>query len=266
MSESVLRFPGSGGEPVTATLHRTAHESAPLVLLCHGFKGFRDWGFWPHFATRLAAAGFSALRFDFSHNGVRERDYDRLDLFERDTWSRHAEDLDAVLRDLLREDPTRPLALVGHSRGGADAIFAAAREPRIRAVVALAPVSYTLPDWPDVEATLDRLGHYPIENTRTKQWMPVGRAFFEDAPRHDPLSAARSLAPRPLLVIHGDADTSVPIDCGRAIAAAHGAAKFLTIEGGNHVFGATHPFRSPTPELDRVITATLGFLVAESRR
>lgn len=266
MSESVLRIPGSSGEPVTATLHPAAREDAPLVVLCHGFKGFRDWGFWPHFAARLAARGLASLRFDFSHNGVRERDYDRLDLFERDTWTRHAEDLDAVLAALFATSPSRSIALVGHSRGGADALFAAAREARVRAVVALAPVSYTLPDWPEVAATLERLGHYPIENTRTRQWMPVGRAFFEDAPKHDPLDAARRLAPRPLLVIHGDADTSVPIDCGRAIAAAHGAAKFLVIENGNHVFGATHPFRAPTRELDFAIDATIEFLEEVSRR
>jgi uncharacterized protein len=129
-------------------------------------------------------------------------------------------------------------------------------------VIALAPVSYTLPDWPDVAPTLDRLGHYPIENTRTKQWMPVGRAFFADAPRHDPLAAARALAPRPLLVLHGDADTSVPIDCGRAIADAHGRAQFECVPGADHVFGATHPFRASTAALERVIECSVKFVAS----
>lgn len=260
MSESVVRFVGSDGEPVTATLHCTADERAPLAILCHGFKGFRDWGFWPCFAERLAANGLAALRIDFSHNGVRERDYDRLDLFERDTWTRHQVDLAAVLASLYADDPSRTIALVGHSRGGADALFAAERESRVVAVVAIAPVSYTLPDWPDVDATLESLGHYPIENTRTKQWMPVGREFFVDAARHDPVAAARSLAPRPLLVIHGDADTSVPLANGRRIADAHGAAELVVIEGANHAFGATHPFCGPSPELEQVFDVTIGFL------
>lgn len=260
MSESVLRFVGADGEPVTATLHRATEDHAPLVILCHGFKGFREWGFWPCFAERLAASGFAALRIDFSHNGVRERDYDRLDLFERDTWTRHQQDLAAVLASLYDTDPTRPIALVGHSRGGADALFAAEREPRVAAVVAIAPVSYTRPDWPEVETTLERMGHYPVENTRTKQWMPVGREFFADAPLHDPVAAARRLAPRPLLVIHGDADTSVPLENGRRLVDAHGAAELVVIEGANHAFGATHPFRGPSPELRVVFEKTVDFL------
>jgi len=32
------------------------------------------------------------------------------------------------------------------------------------------------------------------------------------------------------------------------------------IEGANHAFGATHPFRGPSPELEQVFDATIDFL------
>ena len=32
----------------------------PVAVLVHGFKGFMDWGFFPHLSRRLAAAGFVA--------------------------------------------------------------------------------------------------------------------------------------------------------------------------------------------------------------
>lgn len=250
-----LRIPGSAGEPVT--LHGEGFDStAPLTLLVPGFKGFATWGFWPWFADELRTVGFATACVDFSHNGVRERDYNRLDLFQRDTWSRHQADLDAVLAHFAG----RALAFVGHSRGGGDSLLAAARHPEVRAIVALAPVSRTLPDWPDVKETIDRLGHYPIENTRTKQWMPVGQDFFTDAPRHDIVAAARAFAPRPLLCLHGDSDTSVPSSCSDDIVTAHGAAVLEIVPGANHVFGATHPFRGPTHELSRVRAATIAFL------
>ena len=40
------------------------------VILCHGFKGFRTWGSFPHLARALAAHGHAAITVDFSRNGV----------------------------------------------------------------------------------------------------------------------------------------------------------------------------------------------------
>lgn len=256
-----LHIVGSGGEPVT--LHGEGFDStAPLLILVPGFKGFATWGFWPWLASELHAAGFATASVDFSHNGVRERDYDRLDLFQRDTWSRHQQDLDAVLARFSG----RTIGLVGHSRGGGDALLLAARHPSIAAIAALAPVSRTLPDWPDVAETIARLGHYPIENTRTKQWMPVGGDFFSDAPRHDIVAAARAFAPRPLLCLHGDADTSVPRSCSDDIVRAHGRAELEILPSANHVFGATHPFRGPSRELLRISDAVRTFMSRELLR
>ena len=49
-----------------------------------------------------------------------------------------------------------------------------------------------------------------------------------------PLGAARDLAPRPLLVIHGDSDDLTPLEDGRAIAEAHGRAELKVISGAGH--------------------------------
>ena len=40
------------------------------VVVVHGFKGFKDWGFFPYTCERLAAAGHSVVSFNMSHNGV----------------------------------------------------------------------------------------------------------------------------------------------------------------------------------------------------
>ncbi|HEX9709632.1 MAG TPA: alpha/beta hydrolase, partial [Candidatus Thermoplasmatota archaeon] len=60
------------------------------VVVVHGFKGFKDWGFFPHVARRLAAAGHAAVVFNFSGAGV-GRDTEHfadLDGFARNTLSR----------------------------------------------------------------------------------------------------------------------------------------------------------------------------------
>ena len=45
-------------------------ESAPCIICVHGFKGFKDWGFWPYTGKFFAENGFFVLTFNFSHNGI----------------------------------------------------------------------------------------------------------------------------------------------------------------------------------------------------
>jgi pimeloyl-ACP methyl ester carboxylesterase len=241
---------GSGGRPVHAVRH--GRPDAPAVLVLHGFKGFKDWGMFPWIAERIADAGLQAIRFDFSHNGVEARDFDRLDLFLLDTWTRHQEDLDAVASSVAG-----PLGLLGHSRGGGDALLFAARHENVRCVATLAAVATTrTPD--DAEAVVRRLGYYPIENGRTKQVMPMARTVFDDANRHSIEKAARTLD-RPLLLIHGTADESVPVEDADRLAAWHGNAERLRIEGAGHTFGAVHPFQGPTSALEEALDTATAF-------
>jgi pimeloyl-ACP methyl ester carboxylesterase len=248
----ILEVEGSGGRPVRATVHGAARD--PVVLLCHGFKGFRDWGMFPWIAGRIAAAGFRVVRFDFSHNGVEARDFDRLDLFLLDTFTRHQEDLDA----LAARFPD-PLRLVGHSRGGADALLFAARQPRVCAVATLAAVADLTRAPADAEAVLRERGYYPYPNARTGQLMPVARTQFDDARRYSLEVAARRYE-GPLLLVHGLQDESVPPMDLRRIASWHGAAETLEIDGAGHTFGAVHPFQGATPHLERAVEAVAAFL------
>jgi hypothetical protein len=65
-------LPGSDNELIFGTSHLPAAGRTPVgvVLLCHGFKGYKDYGFFPHLASSLARDGFIAHRFNFSHSGV----------------------------------------------------------------------------------------------------------------------------------------------------------------------------------------------------
>ena len=49
-----------------------------------------------------------------------------------------------------------------------------------------------------------------------------------------PLEAAAELAPRPLLVLHGDSDDLTPLSDGQAIAEAHGSAEMRVLSGAGH--------------------------------
>lgn len=247
-----IEVPGSDGRRVRADVHGPA--GAPTVIVAHGFKGFRAWGFFPWLCERLAAEGLRAVRLDYSHNGVQDRDFDRLDLFLLDTPERHQEDLHALAAVL-----PGPLGLLGHSRGGTDALLFAAAEPRVQAVVTLAAVASTRAEPPDLEERLRTLGYYPYVNARTGQTMPVARSAFESGRRLDLERAARTLA-CPVLLVHGAADESVPVADGQRLWEWIPRAERLVLSGTGHTFGAGHPFAGPTHGLARAGAAAADFL------
>lgn len=266
-STHTFEIPGSDGLPIRGDVH--VPEGAgphPVAVGAHGFKGFRNWGFWPHIAAGLADAGVACIRFDMSHNGVGPGglEMDEEDLFERNTWAREEEDLGRVIA-ALREgglpgaaslDAAR-LGLIGHSRGGGLVVVRAAQDEGIRATVTLAAIA-TLARFPVEVLERGRAkGFIPIVNTRTGQVLRFGRdAIAELDARtelHDLASAFASRITTPLLVCHGTADTGVSPDDGRRLVAAAPNAHLELFEDADHVLDCRHPFEGPTPHLTRFV-------------
>ncbi|HEY4563012.1 MAG TPA: hypothetical protein VIJ36_08530, partial [Thermoanaerobaculia bacterium] len=96
----------------------------PAVVICHGFKGFMEWGFFPALAALLAERGYIAVRFNLSGTGMRPGDelVTDPDAFRANTYSRELAELLAVLEATGgsiapgRVDRDR-IGLLGHSRG-----------------------------------------------------------------------------------------------------------------------------------------------------
>jgi len=231
---------------------RHGDPGAPAVLIAHGFKGFMGWGMFPWLADRLAEAGLCAVRFDFTHNGADENgDFTRLDLFRQNTLSKEQEDLAAMV------DETGAVGLLGHSRGGGGVILYAEKDPRIRAVATLAGIAVANRFPQEAIDLAEKQGFVEVPNARTGQQMPVGVDYFRDADNHDILASARAMT-QPLLLIHGTADESVPLQDGRDLRDASGGT-LLEIEGAGHTFGAVHPFAGPTPQLEQAAAALVEF-------
>ena len=245
----------------------------PVVVVCHGFKGFKNWGFFPWLGERLAAAGFLSVSFNFSGCGVGADlfEFTELDRFAADTITRQIDDLGTVLDGVTSgalgcgvADPRR-IAVLGHSRGGGVAVLRAREDRRVGAVVTWAGVAKGL-RWPAEERREWRArGFAEFPNARTGQMMRVDVTLLDDletnAGRFDILRAA-SESRAPFLIVHGDADLSVPATEASALygAAPAGRAELLLLPGAGHTFGAEHPWKGPTPALERALEHTIAWL------
>ncbi len=261
------------------TLHGVAHLPErpglrPAVVLCHGFKGFMEWGFHPPLADLLAERGFVAVRFNFSGAGMLPGDELVTDpeAFKNALFSRDVDDVLAVLDAVgtriapNHADPER-LGLVGHSRGGGTAVLAAAHEAargRLGALVTWAAVASNLERFGPTREAWREKGALPIANARTKQQLEIDVAVLDELEARGDGLVALAQAPAvevPWLIVHGENDEAVPVtDARRLAAAATATHELLLIPDTGHTFGAQHPFAGPTPPLIQVMNATQTWL------
>jgi pimeloyl-ACP methyl ester carboxylesterase len=256
----------SEGLPIAGNLDVPERPRA-LVIFVHGFKGFKDWGFFPWLAQRLTQHHLAVCRFNMSRSGIGDdpETFDRLDLFEDDTYSTQLDDLHRVVAYAQEQVPNVPTFLLGHSRGGGIAILAAAEVPHLQGVIAWSPIS-RVDRWDEETKRKWRADGIREElNTRTKQVMRMSTAVLEDYEANreelDIVAAARRL-PVPLLVVHGSRDESVPVDEGRLLASSARDASLLTIERAGHTFNAIHPLVDVPAQLTLAAEATAHFVNA----
>ncbi len=238
-----------------------------LAVVIHGFKGFKDWGFFPWMAERLCNHGLAVCRFNMSRSGIGEdpETFDRLDLFADDTYSTQLADVQRVVRFAQRKCGKLPTFLVGHSRGGGVAILAANDVPHLEGVVTWSAIS-TVDRWDEATKRIWRKnGYYDIENTRTKQMMRMSTAILDDyeanREKFDILTAAERLQV-PLLVIHGADDESVPVAESVVIASRAADASRAVIANASHTYDAIHPLVDVPFALSMAAELTAHFVVA----
>ena len=218
--------------------------TAPTVIVAHG------WG--SNKSNMLGRATvlhdrYNLVLFDFRNHG-------QSGASPTTQGVREAGDVTAVVDWLVANKAPERIAMLGVSMGGASALNAAAADDRIDAVVAESTHA-TLAG--AAQARLDRAG-YPLS-------LPASWAILlgtlirtgEDVSSADPLQAVERLDGRPLLLIGGGADDSIPAtDADDMLAAATEAG--LPVE--LHVCDAAGHSQSPEVCAEDYPGWVLGFL------
>ncbi|MCC7430877.1 dienelactone hydrolase family protein [bacterium] len=243
-------------------------ESSPLIFVCHGFKGFKDWGMFPYVCERLSKIGFNVISFNFSLNGIENNleNFTNLDNFRINTYSREILDLEEIVSYVTKNGKFLPelqnlrYGFLGHSRGGGISLLASKiLEPK--SIVTWSAIDSVMRFSTEDISNFEQKGFTEVLNARTKQLMPISKDLFFDAKAihsHGDIEGALKTTKIPLLLIHGESDFVVPLENWKKIVPNLKKAKttFKIIPNGDHTFGAVHPFKQTTNELEQAIELT----------
>ncbi len=198
-------------------------ETTRVVICCPGYRGTKSDLI--GIGMALWRAGFNVLTFDFHGHGADHGAPVTLGY-------REVQDLFGALEYVHARVAEARIGVIGFSMGASVAILAAARRADIRAVVADSPF-----------ATHEDIVTYAIERVTRLPGRQVARLAdtflgWRAGYRHRdvrPVAEVAAIAPRPLLIVHGSADRTIPIEHAYRVYKAAGAPKELWIgEGADH--------------------------------
>lgn len=261
---------------VTDVFYQKNENPKKVVIFCHGYKGFKDWGAWNLMAEALANAGFFFIKFNFSHNGgtaTQPIDFPDLEAFGNNNYTKELDDLECVLdwisdhNEYKNEINSNSISLIGHSRAGGIVLLKSNEDHRINKVITLAGVcdfgkrSSTIGDLENWKKT----GVKYIVNGRTKQNMPHFIQFYEDFIANElrlNIQKATENLKISHLIIHGDNDTSVLINEAENLKKWNPEAQFEILAKANHVFNVSHPWEkdSLSVEMQEVVQLCIKFI------
>lgn len=233
-SYQAVRFLARGGDVEISAWYIPRAQSHQAVVLVHGKDASRTDEFdgrFVEFAAALGSAmgpthgqGFAVLMIDLRGHG-------RSGNARMTFGPAEGRDIEGAV-DWLKSQGFQPgsIGVLGVSMGAAAAIDAAAHDPDLGAVVEDSGYAAV---YPLIQARWRKASHLPNFFLPVTLWM--GRLLFgEDVRGVRPLDQIGRIPPRAVLIIHGTADTSVPIENARALKAADPSAEFWEVPGAGH--------------------------------
>ena len=270
---------GTHHRPIVSDLYyQETTTKKPLVIFCHGYKGFKNWGAFDLMPSKFLEAGLGLLKFNFSHNGgtlEQPVDFPDLEAFGNNNYTIELDDLDSVINwivsceEIQEQLDTRQIALIGHSRGGGIATLKASEDSRIKKLITWAAVcdlnrpilrrGKALESW-------KKEGVFFVRNERTREKLPhyiqFYHNFIQNKNRLNIEKATKKIC-IPHLILHGEDDFSVPLSHAKNLHIWNPSSKLLTVPEANHVFGAKHPWEKESlpKDLAFVVEKTIEFIL-----
>jgi dipeptidyl aminopeptidase/acylaminoacyl peptidase len=186
----------------------------PALCICHGVPAKRtpdptDKGY-PVLAERFCREGFVAFIFNFRGTGESEGNFDMLG------WTRDLKAAIDYLFQLKTVDKSR-LSLMGFSGGAMASVYCAANDKRVSSIVACACPArfFDISEFNRIEEFLAHCRQVGI--IRDNNFPPSLKEWARGFDEVSALKWIHKISPRPLLIVHGDRDQTVPLSHAREL-------------------------------------------------
>jgi pimeloyl-ACP methyl ester carboxylesterase len=248
-------YTGAKEKLASYDIQYTPNQKRPLIVFCHGFNGFKDWGAFNLMSNYFLQRGFQFVKLNFSHNGTSPEhplDFVDLEAFGANNFEKELEDIGALLVQLKKESfadcvDFEKLFLIGHSKGGATALAYTLSHPEIVSCASLAAVIDPVARYGKGKDKLwKENGVKYVLNGRTNQKMPLYYQLAENTQKIKDKLDLRNLLKtdkRKFLFVHGNKDEAVAVTEINLVKNLPNCTVSI-IEDANHVFGASHPYTS----------------------
>jgi len=262
----------SDGNKISITTYGNENISNNgCIIIAHGFKGFKDWGFFPFSADYLAKKGFFVITFNFSHNGIGHNKFEFTELedFANNTFSLEVDELSEIVnaykQNYFGNSNNNKIGLLGHSRGGAISLITANQLNTISAIVTWASVSNLDRYSTRQKEEWRKRSYFAVMNMRTKQEMRLNVSLLNDLEMNinNKLNIPKAVKKLniPLLIAHGKEDLAVKYSEAEKLYEFSDKSKteLCLIENCGHTFGCVHPFEGSNKIFNDLLETTSNY-------
>ncbi|MFC1980920.1 alpha/beta hydrolase [Chloroflexota bacterium] len=203
----------------------------PAVCVCHGIPAgipVPGDGGYPVLAERICREGFAVFIFNFRGTGDSGGNLDMLG------WTRDLKAAIDYLSTVAGVDKSC-LSLLGFSGGAAVSVYVASQDSRVSGIAACAcPAEFTF--FTGAEGPHSFVDHFrSIGAIRDADFPPSFEEWLDGFRMVSPIKYIARIAPRPLLLVHGNKDETVDIGhVHRMYNAAGEPKKMVIIDGAGH--------------------------------
>lgn len=231
MKSSKITFTNAAGLSLSGRLDLPLEqEPHNFAIFAHCFTCTKDFSAVRNVSKALASEGFGVFRFDFT--GLGDSDGNFADT----NFSSNVEDL-VYAADFLAKEYKAPSLLVGHSLGGAAAIFAASEIESVQALATIGAPSnpvHVKKQFGNQVALIESQGKANV--TLAGRDFVFKKQFFDDLEQQSCEEAAAKLRDKALLIMHSPQDATVSIKNAEEIyLAARHPKSFVTLDGSEHL-------------------------------
>lgn len=235
MRSQKVEFTNSNGYKLSARMELPVDQHPhTYAIFAHVFTGNKNLTATRYISRALTLDGIGVLRFDFTGLGESEGD------FADTTFTSNVEDLMAAAK-FLETHYEAPKIMIGHSLGGAAAIFAAHRLSSIQAVATIGTpsepehVSHLLQDSLEtIEA--NGVAHVTVGG---REFM-IKKQFLDDIRSKNMFRVLKELR-KPILILHSPQDSIVEIEnAAKIYHASFHPKSFVTLDGADHMLSQKH--------------------------